>query len=133
MSQKITFTYPMLTPPAWAANELDEDTLMPGGAKINGSLFTAVNGKKYIQSGTLLGRTLIERDAGTGFGPADVLTDDELFLLAFDVTDAVYNDDCELYRHHSVVKENFLPNYGTLTADQKNKLRELYTCTLGAN
>jgi hypothetical protein len=133
MSQKVNFSTPELTSPAWAGDYLDRASLIPGGAKINASLFSAVNGKKYIPSGTLLGRTLAERDAGTGFGPATVASDDEIYLLAFDVTDAVFNDDCELYRHKCVVKENFLPGYSGLPANDLLKIQELYTCTLGAN
>lgn len=132
MSQKINFSTPELTPPTWAGDYLDRETLIPGGAKINAALFTAVDGKKYIQSGTLLGRTYVERAAGTGFGPATVATDEEIYLLAFDVTDAVINDDCELYRHKALVKENFLPGYGTMVQATIDKIRELYTSTIGA-
>jgi hypothetical protein len=54
------------------------------------------------------GRTYAERDASTAFGAAAV-TDDEIYLSLFDVTDAKNNDDVELYRHGSLVKENYLP------------------------
>lgn len=131
--QRVSFSSPELTAPAWAGDYLDRATLIPGGAKVDAAAFTAVDGKKYIPAGTLLGRTLAERDAGDGFGPADVVNDDEIYLLAFDVTDAVYNDDCELYRHKSLVKENYLPGYATIDPADLAKIQELYTCTVGAN
>jgi hypothetical protein len=86
---------------------------------------------RTVPSGTAIGRTLAERDAATGFGPADA-ADDEIFLVAFDVTDAVRNPDVELYRHNSIVKENFLPGWAGLASGVKDAIRELYTCTLGA-
>jgi hypothetical protein len=71
-------------------------------------------GTIFLPSGILLGRTYAERDAGTAFGPA-ATTDDEIFLMAFDVPNALNNNDCELYRHHSLVKENYLPDWTTLS------------------
>lgn len=69
-------------------------------------------GTEFIPSGTAIGRTYAERDANTAYGPA-AITDDEIWLIAYDVPDARNNPDCELYRHASLVKENFLPNYTT--------------------
>jgi hypothetical protein len=84
---------------------------------------------KTVKAGTLIGRTYAERDAGTGFGPADVATpDDEIYLLAFDVSDAVKLNDCELYRHTCLVKEAMLPNWSTLTTQQKAAIRSRYQC-----
>lgn len=71
-------------------------------------------GTEFIASGTLIGRTLAERDANTAFGAAAV-TDDEIYLSLFDISDAKNNDDVELYRHGSLVKENYLPNYSSLS------------------
>ncbi len=88
-------------------------------------------GRKRVPSGTLIGRTFSERDAGTGFGPADVANDDEIYLNPFEVADLSVTDDVELYRHNKVVKENFLPNWEDRTADEKAKIRELYTCISG--
>lgn len=89
-------------------------------------------GKKVIRAGTLIGRTFAERTAGTGFGPADVATpDDEIYLVAFDVTDADMNPDVELYRHGRLVKENFLPNWATLSTQARNAIRTRYQCIVG--
>lgn len=90
-------------------------------------------GKKRAPSGTLVGRTYAERDAGTGYGPADVGTDDEIFLTAREAEDLMKETDMELYRHHRLVKENFLPGWADLGAPVKAKIRELYTCIKGEN
>jgi hypothetical protein len=84
-----------------------------------------------IPSGTVVGRTLAERNAGTAFGPADA-SDDEVYLTCFDVLDAVVNPDIELYRPNSVVKENFLPNFAGLAAGVVTLLRTAYIMTRGA-
>jgi hypothetical protein len=75
--------------------------------------YNVLGSGKFVPSGTFVGRTFTERDAGTGFGPA-ADGDDEQFLLYNDIADADRNPDCELYRHGSLVKENYLPNYTTL-------------------
>jgi hypothetical protein len=87
---------------------------------------------KNVPSGTLLGRTYTERDANAGFGPA-ADTDDEVFLLAFDVTDAATDPDCTLYRPGSIVKENFLATFAGLSTALKAKVRSTYLCVRGAN
>lgn len=87
---------------------------------------------KSIPSGTPVGRTLAERDAGTPFGAA-VDTDDEIYLVAFDVSDATMNNDVDLARHYIVVKENFLPGFATWPAALKAKIRALYQCTRGVD
>jgi hypothetical protein len=89
-------------------------------------------GARFVPSGTVVGRTIAERNAGTGFGqPAS--TDDEVFITAFDVVDANKNDDVELYRPGSQVYENFLANYATVAADSAllAVVRARYLCTIG--
>jgi hypothetical protein len=87
---------------------------IPTAIDVGDVAYYSKHGTKYIKSGKLVGRTLAERDAGTAFGPAAV-TDDEIFLTLFDVADANVSDDIELYRHRSTVKENYLPDYTTLS------------------
>jgi hypothetical protein len=95
---------------------------------------------KFIQSGTIVGRTYAERDANTPFG-LGVDTDDELFILAFDVPDTSLNDEGELYRHHLLVAENYLPEWMTGTRLQTGgvattlmtKIRTLYRCIKGVD
>jgi hypothetical protein len=89
-------------------------------------------GAVYIPSGTVLGRTIAERDAGTRFGPA-IDTDAEIYLLVHDIDDAQVNDDADLYRHGSLVKVNFLPGWATMDADLKVLLTDLYQLTIGAD
>lgn len=88
--------------------------------------------KKLIVSGTFLGRTFGERAAGTQFGPW-ATGDDEAYLIAHDVTDADAKPDCELYRHESIVKENFLPGFATLSTAALTAIRAAYQTTRGAN
>lgn len=85
-----------------------------------------------VPSGTLIGRTYTERDAFTPFGPA-ADADDEVYLLAFDITDVTKNNDADLYRPGRVVKENYLPVFSSLSATLKAKLRTTYVCTIGYN
>jgi hypothetical protein len=87
---------------------------------------------KNIPSGTFIGRTFAERETGDAFGPADA-ADEEFFLTAFDVTDADNNADVELYRPGSIVKENFLPGWATMSSALKTDLRATYTTTKGVN
>lgn len=84
-----------------------------------------------VANGTVIGRTFAEREAGTHFGPA-VAGDDEIYLVWQDVYDASINPDVELYRHGSIVKENFVPGWAGLAAGVIAKLRVLYECTTGA-
>jgi len=86
--------------------------------------------RTYIESGTLLGRTYTERAAGTGYGPADPDSDEQMFLLAFSIQDASEDDTAELYMHGNVVYEDFLPNWDSLGATVQAKIRELYVCII---
>ncbi len=101
-------------------------------ALVSGDVATYAGvGRVVVQSGTAVGRTFVERAAGTDFGPA-VDTDDEVFLVAFEVPDANRNPEIELYRHGGIVKENFLPGYADMDADLLTILRDMYTTTEGA-
>lgn len=92
--------------------------------------YTGTSALKTIASGTLIGRTFTERASGTAFGPADA-SDDEIYLVAFDVADAAINNDVELYRYGSIVKENLLPQWSTLSSGLKAALRSRYQTTVG--
>lgn len=108
---------------------------VPSGAK---AIYGAGFGRKFVPSGTLVGRTITERDAGTGYGPADVPADaddtafdDEIYLTFNEVFDAAMNPDCELVRHNAVIKENFLPGWAGLAAPVKAAIRARYRCITG--
>ena len=123
----------LLTSAAWCGDFIDEDALMPGGGRVDPATVTAdANGYKTIPSGSLVGRTIAQRTAGAVFHMA-VDTDEEIFIVAFDVTDALKKADVELYRPSAVVKENFLPNFGTLSVALLAKVRSTYITTRGAN
>lgn len=94
--------------------------------------YTGTSQIKTVVSGTAVGRTYTERDAGTGFGPAGD-SDDEIYLLAFDVTDAAINPDCDLYRPGGIVKETTLPNWSTLSTAVKAAIRSRYQTTIAAS
>lgn len=85
-------------------------------------------GTKFVPSGTPVSRTFAQRDANAPFHPA-VSTDDEVYLLLFDIPDILNNADAELYRWGSSVFENYLPAY--LTAVQPSLQNPLVAPTLG--
>lgn len=97
----------------WAGDGLGPDTIMPHGSMIDVTQFTAntPEGRIHIFSGTLVGRTYTERDAGTGFGLADVVNDDEIFLITRDVWNASEDNHVDFYRHHKLVHDNWLPEF----------------------
>lgn len=94
--------------------------------------YSANPGRKHIRSGTPVGRTYAERDASLPFGPA-AGADDEVYLLAWDITDAARDADADFYRPNSIVKENFLPAAATADAAVLTKIRGLYRCVRGGN
>lgn len=96
------------------------------------TFYDDADGRKPIASGTVLGRDWSERDGGAGFGPADTTGgDDEIFLAAFDVTDAAVNNDVELVKPGATIYENLLPEWSDLTSALKAQLRSTYVCLKG--
>lgn len=89
------------------------------------AIYSGISGKKLIVGGTLVGRTYAERDAGTPFGPY-APGDEEVYLLAFDTPDAVANPECELLRHHTLVRDHLLPGWADLPANAKTAIRQYY-------
>jgi hypothetical protein len=88
---------------------------------------------KNVPSGTVIGRTYVERDAAGLFGPvAD--GDEEIYLIAFDVVNLDRINDAAVVRSNAgvVVKENFLPGFSGLTNTQKGYVRARYICVQGA-
>lgn len=93
--------------------------------------YAGVGTNVTVPSGTIVGRTIAERDAGTAFGPAGA-ADDEVYIVCWDVLNAATNPDIELYRPNAVVKENFLPGWAAVAAGVKTKVRAAYVCVRGA-
>lgn len=107
---------------------------LPQALVVGDKAYYSKSDRKFVQSGTLVGRTYQERDAGLGYGPADVATpDDEIFLLYFDVTDCHIDNEAELYMSSgsNVVYENLLPGWSTMPATTKVWIRKNYTCISG--
>ncbi len=95
--------------------------------------FAGVSSLKKVPSGTLVGRTYTERDAGTGYGQPDVVTpDDELFLTAFEVPDLANNAEVTLVRHGTLIYENKLPGWSGLASNVKAAIRTRYQCIKSA-
>jgi hypothetical protein len=136
---RITFgTYDRNLLPAWIGDYLNRERMLPAGGQLDASAFTETNGVRYVPSGTLVGRTFAERAAGEGFGPVAVggdpaaVTDDEVYLIIFDVIDANTDPDVELYRHGGVVKVNYLPGWDSLNAAVQAFILEHYATQIGA-
>ncbi|MEO0988155.1 MAG: hypothetical protein AAFY20_21845 [Cyanobacteria bacterium J06639_14] len=101
-----------------AADTADSDTYdYPGSS-----------GRTVVRSGALVGRTFVERAAGSGFGPADVANDDEIYLVAFQNEYLEQDVGITLVRHNAQVYEDKLPGWAAMTADEQAKIRELYHC-----
>jgi hypothetical protein len=94
-------------------------------------------GRVYVANGTVIGRTIAERDAGTAFGPAadaDAAAGaGEVFILAHDIDDALTNADATLYRPGSMVDEAHLAGWAALSAALKTYIRANYLCMRGAD
>lgn len=110
-----------LTVSALATALVDNDTATYAGS---------ADARATVLSGTPVGRTYAERTTGDAFGPA-AASDDEIFLVAFDVTDVTEDARAEAYRPGGVVKENFLPNFANIASGVLTKIRALYQTTRG--
>jgi hypothetical protein len=130
----MTVTGPTETSPQWAADCLHPDRLIPAGGRLDAVQFAEVAGKRYVPGGTLVGRTLAERDAvpPVGYGPWTA-GDEEEYLIAFDVADANIVDEIELVRHNTAVKENYLPGWAGLAVGVQARIRALYRCVKGVD
>lgn len=116
---------------AAAATTLTVAALPTALANADSAVYLPAGAFKTVPSGTVLGRTIAERDANTAYGPAGD-SDDEVYILAIDVVDATINADVTLYRPGSLVKDNYLPGFAGLSTAVKGKLRTAYVCTKGA-
>lgn len=114
---------------AKGATTLAVEPLVSGVSEGDVAIFSPT-GRKTIKSGTPVGRTFAERDSSTPFGPASG-SDDEVYLVAFDIEDAVSDPDATFYRPGSLVKENYLPDIDTMDGSVRSKIRELYQCIVG--
>ena len=103
--------------------------------------YLAPGRKKRIISGTLVGLTNAELEgasvvtagvpAGVKWGPA-ADADDVVRLTVWDVIDANEKNDVDLLRPGTLIYVNHIPNWSTLSAALKNKIRATYELTTGA-
>ena len=101
-------------------------------ALLNADVATyAGNGRVYIPSGTFIGRTIVERDAQTPYGPWTT-GDGDRWLTAFDIQDATKDASVSLYRRGGQVKENKLPGWDSRSNGEKTQIRADYECYRGA-
>ncbi len=97
-------------------------------ATVNASSTATVYGTGAVRilSGTVVGRTYAERDAGTPFGvPAD--SDDEVYIIWHDVVNALEDNWVGLLAPGAFVWENKLPTFSALSTALKAKIRAQYT------
>lgn len=118
---------------AAAAEDTDLTVLAIPTALVDNDTATyeGVGASVTVVSGTIVGRTIAERDAGTAYGPAGA-SDDEVYIVCFDKYDVSIDPDIELYRPNSIVKETFLPGWAGIASGVKTKVRAAYVCTVGA-
>ena len=129
------------TPPVWAGDGLSHYTQMPNGSLLEEADFIPYetsDGRLYIPSGTLVGRSEAERNAGTAFGIADPATDDEMFLILYDVYDIRDDNTVQLYRPTKLVFYNHLPQTlldgsPLIPSTTYDAIRDIYTCWFGAD
>lgn len=109
---------------------------IPTALADNDKAIYSPGGTLTLASGILLGRTYAERDANTPFGAA-ASTDDEFFIMMHEIPDvnAPGGDDCEVVRHQMTIKENYLPEWSTISANSAllTKLRATYRCIKGVD
>ena len=86
--------------------------------------------KRTVPSGTLVGRTLAERDAGGRFEPWTT-GDEEVFLTFWDA-DLSMGEEVALLRPNAIVKENYIPGFSAMSAPAKAAIRSRYQCIVGA-
>ena len=128
----VTYGNKQQTSPRWAQDQLDRHTTTQGGSHLERTEFTLPNadGLNIVYNGTLVGRTWAEKEAGIGYGPADVAADDQIYLLVYDVDfdNSFFGGDghCSLYRHGSQVRETSLPDWSAMDAATIAKIRSLY-------
>ncbi len=124
---KVTYTdYGQASSSAFMGDFSDREHVMLGQLATAGWTGLIDN---VVPAGTLVGRTNTEKLAGADFGVAGD-ADDEIFIVAEDV-DLDRETGCNLVRHGSLIKYDFLPTFAAATVAVKGKLHEAYTLIKG--
>jgi hypothetical protein len=117
--------------PSWIADDMDRRTLVQGGVMLDPSGFSEnANGYKYVESGTLVGRTSTEASNGAGFTPASD-TDEEYFLTAHDVQYAGEDPSVAVVREGALIRFDQLPGYGGFSQALETAVKEKYEIVPG--
>jgi hypothetical protein len=116
---------------AFIGDEASREHILVGGAMLHAADFAGrgTDDDNFVEAGTLVGRTRLERTNGRGFGPYTD-GDEEVYLLARSVR-LDEDTSCTLYRHGSLVHASGLPASITGTAANLTKVRELYEMAVG--
>ncbi len=117
---------------AKAAESITFEALAVALAQNDVATYAGASLTKPVASGTLLGRTLAERDSGSDFGPWTT-GDEEVYLLAFDISDVNKDNSCTLVAHNVIIYEDLLPGWASWVAGQKTALRAAYQCIVSSN
>ncbi|MCP5016153.1 MAG: hypothetical protein GY938_12915 [Ketobacter sp.] len=106
-------------------------------ALVDNQVVDLVGDPKIILGGSVVGRTIAQRDANTPLHKA-LDTDEEFYLIAFDVipqfgerVEAEW--DVDLVRHAALVKENLLPTFAVESATVQAAVRAAYQTTIGVD
>ncbi len=103
--------------------------------------YDAPGAAKRIVAGTLVGCTFAELEAApvvTSGVPAGLLwgpaadADDIVYFSVYDIEDAQVKNDVDLLRHGTAIFVNHIPNWATLSATLKGKVRAAYEVAVGA-
>lgn len=97
---------------------------LPTALAGNETTVFSIYGSETIASGTVIGRTFAMRNSSALWRPA-LVTDDEIFLVAFDIPNAKLANNATLYRHNSRVRENYLPNFTSVLNAAANEVQTL--------
>lgn len=126
--------------PAWVGDELRQrEAVVETGIRLHAADF-ALNEdaatRRFVEAGTLVGRTYAERDAGRGFGPVAIdaggaVTDNEVYLILHDVFDADENPEIVCYRPGRLVYERHLPAAMRTSANHLAGVRRFYATKRG--
>ena len=87
-------------------------------------------GFDLVAAGTLVGRTTAEKLAGDPFGPYGD-SDNEIFIVAEDQDISDGDAPCELCRHGSLIKYDFLPSWDGASSTAKAALHASYDVIKG--
>ncbi len=128
--------------PAWVGDELRQrEAVVETGIRLHAADF-ALNEdggtRRFVEHGTLIGRTYAERDAGRGFGPVAIdaatgaVTDNEVYLLLHDIWSADENPEGTVYRPGRLVYERHLPAATRTSANHLAAVRRFYQTKRGS-